>query len=229
MLRALANDSFGVLELAQIFATGQSGMSHHLKVLAQAGLVATRREGNAIFYRRALAQGERLGGTLHAALLAYGFDADPQAALARMADAEGETLILHELGEFEAGQWLGGEWQAMCAGFTGRRAELVARALRDNLADCLVTLPTLLDRGAARSIHFWFSNFDGIRRELFPRLADTYAAWCEGNQGAFAAAIAAGREHWLDRCVLALSLHRDRGAGAESPIAGLLDAADARL
>jgi len=70
VLRALANDSFGVLELAQIFAIGQSGMSHHLKVLAQAGLVATRREGNAVFYRRALPQGELLGGTLHGALLA---------------------------------------------------------------------------------------------------------------------------------------------------------------
>ena len=69
ILRALANDSFGVLELAQIFATGQSGISHHLKVLAQAGLVATRREGNAIFYRRALAQGELLGNRLHHALL----------------------------------------------------------------------------------------------------------------------------------------------------------------
>lgn len=69
VLRALCNDSFGVLELAQIFAVGQSGISHHLKVLAQAGLVATRREGNAIFYRRALAQGEQLGGTLHSALL----------------------------------------------------------------------------------------------------------------------------------------------------------------
>ena len=64
VLRALANDSFGVLELAQIFAIGQSGMSHHLKVLAQAGLLATRREGNAVFYRRALP-----GGALHAALL----------------------------------------------------------------------------------------------------------------------------------------------------------------
>src|SRR3990167_2193 len=69
ILRALANDSFGVLELAQIFATGQSGISHHLKVLAQAGLVATRREGNAIFYRRALAQGDQLGSRLHSALL----------------------------------------------------------------------------------------------------------------------------------------------------------------
>src|SRR5690606_6757392 len=36
----------------------------HLKVLAQAGLVATRREGNAVFYRRALPQ-----GVLHGALL----------------------------------------------------------------------------------------------------------------------------------------------------------------
>lgn len=69
VLRALSNDSFGVLELAQIFAIGQSGMSHHLKVLAQADLVATRREGNAIFYRRALPHTEQAGGKLHAALL----------------------------------------------------------------------------------------------------------------------------------------------------------------
>ena len=69
VLRALSNDSFGVLELAQIFAIGQSGMSHHLKVLAQADLVATRREGNAIFYRRALPNTEHTGGKLHAAML----------------------------------------------------------------------------------------------------------------------------------------------------------------
>ncbi|RMV77189.1 ArsR family transcriptional regulator [Pseudomonas caricapapayae] len=69
VLRVLTNDSFGVLELAQIFAIGQSGMSHHLKVLAQADLVATRREGNAIFYRRALPHTDLPGGRLHAALL----------------------------------------------------------------------------------------------------------------------------------------------------------------
>ncbi|NBA96658.1 metalloregulator ArsR/SmtB family transcription factor [Pseudomonas sp. R5(2019)] len=69
VLRVLASDSYGVLELAQIFAIGQSGMSHHLKVLAQAELVATRREGNAIFYRRALPDTVNLGGKLHTALL----------------------------------------------------------------------------------------------------------------------------------------------------------------
>lgn len=54
ILRLLARDSFGVMELSRIFAIKQSGMSHHLKVLANAGLVATRREGNSIFYRRQL-------------------------------------------------------------------------------------------------------------------------------------------------------------------------------
>lgn len=55
ILRILRKNSFGVLELAHIFATGQSGISHHLKVLTRAGLVTTRREGNAVFYRRSLA------------------------------------------------------------------------------------------------------------------------------------------------------------------------------
>lgn len=53
ILQALARDSYGVLELARVFEVGQSGMSHHLKVLANAGLVTTRREGNSVFYRRA--------------------------------------------------------------------------------------------------------------------------------------------------------------------------------
>lgn len=54
ILRVLAQDSYGVLELCEIFEHKQSGMSHHLKVLAEASLVAKRREGNSIFYSRAL-------------------------------------------------------------------------------------------------------------------------------------------------------------------------------
>lgn len=53
ILQVLARDSYGVLELAEAFDIRQSGLSHHLKVLAKAGLVSTRREGNSIFYQRA--------------------------------------------------------------------------------------------------------------------------------------------------------------------------------
>ena len=57
ILRVLQRDTFGVLELSQLFDIRQSGMSHHLKVLARAGLLEPQREGNAIFYRRPLQQG----------------------------------------------------------------------------------------------------------------------------------------------------------------------------
>ncbi len=53
ILRLLMQESFGVLELCRVLDIRQSALSHHLKILANAGLVSTRREGNSIFYRRA--------------------------------------------------------------------------------------------------------------------------------------------------------------------------------
>ena len=84
ILRVLRSDSFGVLELAQIFDMRQSGMSHHLKVLANAGLVSTRREGNSIFYRRSLPVSEQPWHRLHSQLLNEldGQPDDPQLAQA---------------------------------------------------------------------------------------------------------------------------------------------------
>lgn len=64
VLRALKDESFGVLELCRVLDTAQPALSHHLKVLFQAGLVAKRREGNAVFYRRAPVR-----SALHGALL----------------------------------------------------------------------------------------------------------------------------------------------------------------
>lgn len=54
ILRLLKAESFGVLEICRILDIRQSALSHHLKILANAGLVSTRREGNSIFYRRPL-------------------------------------------------------------------------------------------------------------------------------------------------------------------------------
>jgi len=68
VLQVLGQNSFGVLELCEIMAIKQSGMSHHLKVLSQGGLVERRREGNSIFYRRRLPPADTATGPLQSAL-----------------------------------------------------------------------------------------------------------------------------------------------------------------
>ncbi len=52
LLRVLEHDSFSVSELAQVFSVAQPAISHHLKILREAGLVSQRREGNSNYYRR---------------------------------------------------------------------------------------------------------------------------------------------------------------------------------
>ena len=154
---------------------------------------------------------KRPPGALARALAAYGHDRDPAGALARMTERETGTVILHERGEHAAGRLLGPAWERMIAGFATKRAELVARAVRDNLADCLTTLPALLAQADDASLHFWFANFDGLRRELFPRLAVAYADVGAG-EAPLRAAVAAGAEHWLAAARRLMSL--DEGAVA---------------
>jgi 2-polyprenyl-3-methyl-5-hydroxy-6-metoxy-1,4-benzoquinol methylase len=53
ILQVLNQDSYSVGELCNLFDVPQPALSHHLKILRQANLVARRREGNSLFYRRA--------------------------------------------------------------------------------------------------------------------------------------------------------------------------------
>ena len=158
---------------------------------------------------------KRQDGAFRAALDAYGFKRDGTQALERMVDRESETLVLHELGEFEAGRHLGLDWQALRSALVSRRTDLYVRGVRDLLADCLVTLPTLLRGQADASLHFWFANLEGVRALLFPRLWAAYAAWCAGDRGAaLSAAVSAGSAHWGRACDQLLTLHRTLGADA---------------
>jgi hypothetical protein len=160
-------------------------------------------------------------GALKETLDAYGFHQDPHRALERMTDTESETLILHELGEFEASKLLGAQWEEMCAALTNRRVELFVRAVRDNFADCLITLPGLMARRAHASVHFWFSNFTGMRRELFPHLNHAYFAWHEGDKHALDVAVEAGCRHWKNVCERTLALHVEGGMNGEAGIENL--------
>lgn len=163
-------------------------------------------------------------GPFKAALDAYGFADDGEPAVPRMAQAQGETLVLHELGEARVATLFGSAWQDMRAALNCRRTDLHLRAVRDLLADSLVTLPTLLERQADASLHFWFANFEGLRAGLFPRLSQAYAAWCCGDGGqALWEALADGAPHWRRVCEQVLALHHDHGEAARQYIKEALE------
>lgn len=163
-------------------------------------------------------------GALKSALECHGFSADAGAALERMTEQEAETLILHELGEAMAEPLLGPAWRDLVASFTGRRAEILARAVRDNLADCLSTLPRLIERDAAGSIHFFFANFEGMRSRLFPLLAQAYRGWREsGSLAPMRDAAQAGSAHWHEAALSLLRVHQGDPAAAEETIAAWIE------
>ena len=164
-------------------------------------------------------------GALKSALECYGFPADAMQALETMSEQEAETLILHELGEAMAEPLLGPAWRELIASFTGRRAEILARAVRDNLADCLSTLPRLIERDAAGSIHFYFANFEGMREKLFPLLAQAYGSWREtGSAAALRDAAEAGSAHWREAALRLLRVREGDPAAAEQVIAAWIEA-----
>jgi hypothetical protein len=119
-------------------------------------------------------QWRRSDNRMARALAGYDFVADPESALARMAENETESMILHELGEARAGELLGAAWEEMIVRVARSPAEVAARAVRDLLADCLSTLPALIARENLPALHFYFATFDAARRERFPQALEAY-------------------------------------------------------
>jgi len=163
-------------------------------------------------------QWRKQGGAMARVLASYDFLADPERALARMADNESESMILHEIGEARAGELLGEAWGAAALAASGTRGEIALRAVRDLLADCLSTLPALIERGNAPALHFHFATYDAPRREMFPQALEAYEAYARGGgAGALQSAAREGAERWLEtaRALLALS-PRARGPALEA-------------
>ncbi len=189
----------------------------------QNGTIYLRQDAlkRALWEKIELWRNRNIDGPLKSALRCYAYERDPEAALQRMAEQEGEAVILHELGEALAQRELGPDWHAMLSGFGHRHSEVAARAMRDHLADCLSTLPRLLERQAWGSLHFYFAEFEGMRKSLFPSLYAAYLTWSGGGDTAvLEEAVGAGREHWTRLTQALLDQHREAPERVE---AGLLE------
>ena len=172
----------------------------------------------------------RPDNALGRAFACYEFESDFESALDAMADREIDNAFLHEQGEHQAGLALGdAAWGEMVLDLSQTPAELMARAVRDQLADCLVTLPRLLERIAQTdepaALHFYVGNLTNMRKSIFPALADAYESWRQsGDLGGLRRLAERGGEHWRSLGQEMLALHREQGVDAARPIRDLVSA-----
>jgi hypothetical protein len=140
----------------------------------------------------------RADNAMGKAIACYDFETDEVTSLDQMAERETQSVIWHEIGEVMVTEQVGPAWAERILALPRCRAELQMRAVRDNLADCLSTLPRLISDGHEASLHFYFGSLDGFRRELSPTLVNAYDGWCHhGDLGALETVVAAGADHWL--------------------------------
>ena len=120
-----------------------------------------------------------LDNPLTRAMSYYDFDSDAEVALNKMAEAEIDFVIQHEIGEVKAGRILGESWNKMLTSLARTQAEIMLRAVRDHLADSITTLPALLNANKPASLHFYFGNMTAMRKHLAPALMQAYEHWHE--------------------------------------------------
>ncbi|WP_457667866.1 Sfum_1244 family protein [Thiolapillus sp.] len=153
----------------------------------------------------------------------YDFAADAEAALEQMTEAEMASAREHELGEYEASCLLGDGWNEMLLDLALSPAELMARAVKDHIADSLRTLPMLLESGAPASIHFYVGNLSGMRRHLFPQLQEAYEWWREqGDLSSLKQTASDQRPHWQELARDMMAVHRRLGVGSAETLRRLV-------
>ena len=99
LLRVLAHDRFNVSELTNILAVAQSGVSRHLGLLKDAGLVAEEREAGYVYYRLARDDAEE-----HAAvwpMLTQHFDSVASEKGVAADDARMQEVLRHRKENFD--------------------------------------------------------------------------------------------------------------------------------
>lgn len=142
----------------------------------------------------------------------YDFKNKPDESLDKMTDAEIETVLHHEIGEIKAGQLLGETWEEMIATLPRSQAELMSRAVRDNLADALSTLPMLMKEAEPASIHFYFANMSSLRKLIFPSIMESYKEWHQsGDKSPIKKLINKAEAHWLNIAKSLMKIHKKYG------------------
>ena len=99
-------------------------------------------------------------------------------------DQELEIFIYHEVGESQKSSLNSKVLKKIISAFSGSALELVARAVKDILADTHPKglLGHILAREKKSSLGFYVSFLDGMRKHLFPEIAEaSQQFWKSGD------------------------------------------------
>lgn len=143
------------------------------------------------------------------ALSHFPIDSDPEEALDDLTQIQVEYAINHEVGEVVATEMLGSQWTEMLMQHPGSRLELIARAVKDHLADALVTLPEIMQSDSHAAIHLYFANLTPLRKKLFPQLEEAYESWKASGAKSLNTLIAISHAHWLEQAESLLQRYRE--------------------
>jgi hypothetical protein len=96
--------------------------------------------------------------------------------LARISAAETEIYLYHELGELRDTAFEPALWREIVATFPHTPIELLARSVKDVLADTneYGTLRHIVEKRKAGSLGLYVAFLDGLRKELFPELTEAF-------------------------------------------------------
>jgi len=116
-------------------------------------------------------------------------------SMARIVAAEAETYIYHELGELLDTVFNRSLWREIVAVFPHTPIELLARTVKDLLADTNEhgTLRYITQTRKTTSLAFYVAFLEGLTKELFPEIMDAFGEFTHnGKWDGIAQATAAG-------------------------------------
>ena len=160
-----------------------------LPAFVQDGSVIIRRESgehflwNQILYLRSSGR-----AALKFALSAHGLKDDHprtlQKNLATLFTDEMNTYIRHELGELIDSTFDSNLWREIIAAFPQSPIELLARTVKDLLADTheYGTLPYIVRNKKRASLGFYTAFLDGLRKALFPEMVRAFNEFLEQEE-----------------------------------------------
>lgn len=149
--------------------------------LTQGEVVFVRKESARLFLWNQIFFIKKSGReALRFALEQYGVDGEDPGSIRRhlagISDQEGEILIYHELGEILDPVFERDLWRRMLAAFPQTLVELLARTVKDLLADTTEhgRLRFVMAEKRLSSLGFYVAFLDGLRKELFPEIEEAF-------------------------------------------------------